>query len=83
MNSSTMNDSTHRIDAKASVLSPPAMGCHALVIGGGMAGLLAARVLAEYFEQVTIVERDHFPHKPTFRAGVPQSRHLHVLLRRG
>ncbi len=83
MNRSTMNGSTRRIDAKASVLSPPAKGSHALVIGSGMAGLLAARILAEHFEQVTIVERDHFPQEPTFRAGVPQSRHLHVLLRRG
>jgi phytoene dehydrogenase-like protein len=37
------------------------MGRHAIVIGGSMAGLLAARVLADYFEQVTILERDRFP----------------------
>src|SRR5262249_24814846 len=53
------------------------------VIGGGMAGLLAGRVLADHFEQVTIIERDRFPLEPTFRKGVPQSRHLHLLLRRG
>src|SRR5262245_26030306 len=61
----------------------PLVGRHALVIGGGMAGLLAGRVLADHFEQVTIIERDRFPQEPTFRKGVPQSRHLHVLLRRG
>lgn len=71
------------MNAKVPILSPPIPGSHALVIGGGVAGLLAARVLVEHFEQVTIVERDHFPHEPMFRAGVPQSRHLHVLLRRG
>ena len=61
----------------------PIVGRHALVIGGGMAGLLTGRVLADHFEQVTIIERDRFPQEPTFRKGVPQSRHLHVLLRRG
>lgn len=56
---------------------------HAVVIGASMAGLLAARVLADHFERVTIVERDQLPDAPGFRAGVPQSRHLHVLLGRG
>jgi 2-polyprenyl-6-methoxyphenol hydroxylase-like FAD-dependent oxidoreductase len=55
----------------------------AIVIGGSMAGLLAARVLADHFDTVTIVERDRFPTEPEFRAGVPQSRHAHVLLERG
>src|SRR5918999_2671204 len=56
---------------------------HALVIGGSMAGLLAARVLSERFGRVTIVERDRFPDGPQFRKGVPQSRHLHALMIRG
>jgi 2-polyprenyl-6-methoxyphenol hydroxylase-like FAD-dependent oxidoreductase len=56
---------------------------HAVVLGAGMAGLLAARVLAGHFEQVTVVDRDRFPDRPAFRRGVPQSRHLHVLLGRG
>jgi hypothetical protein len=64
-------------------LPSPIAGRHALVIGGGMAGLLAGRVLANHFDQVTIIERDCFPREPTFRKGVPQARHLHVLLRRG
>jgi 2-polyprenyl-6-methoxyphenol hydroxylase-like FAD-dependent oxidoreductase len=58
-------------------------GGRALVIGGSMAGLLAARVLSERFERVTIVERDRFPERPGFRKGVPQSRHLHVFMMRG
>ena len=62
--------------------NPPSDG-HALVIGGSMAGLLAARVLSERFEQVTIVERDHFPEGPGFRRGIPQSRHLHAFMIRG
>lgn len=56
---------------------------HALVIGGSMAGLLAARVLADYFDVVTIVERDRFPEKPGPRRGVPQSYQVHVLLVQG
>jgi len=58
-------------------------GGHALVVGGSMAGLLAARVLADHFERVTVVDRDRYPKGPEFRAGVPQSRHLHALLGRG
>ncbi|MDN3296098.1 FAD-dependent monooxygenase [Streptomyces ficellus] len=56
---------------------------HAVVIGGSIAGLLAARVLAEHAERVTIVERDRFPGGPEPRAGVPQGRHLHVLIAGG
>jgi 2-polyprenyl-6-methoxyphenol hydroxylase-like FAD-dependent oxidoreductase len=55
----------------------------ALVLGGGIAGLLAARVLADHFERVTIVERDLLPDDATHRSGVPQARHAHGLLMRG
>lgn len=55
----------------------------ALVIGGGIAGLLAARVLSDYYDHILIVERDVFPAKPEPRAGTPQSYHLHRLLPRG
>lgn len=48
-----------------------------------MGGLLAARVLADYFERVTIVDRDHFPAVGEHRRGVPQSRHTHGLLASG
>jgi pimeloyl-ACP methyl ester carboxylesterase/2-polyprenyl-6-methoxyphenol hydroxylase-like FAD-dependent oxidoreductase len=55
----------------------------AIVIGGSMAGLVAASVLADRFAEVVIVDRDTFPDDAAFRKGVPQSRHLHVLLARG
>jgi 2-polyprenyl-6-methoxyphenol hydroxylase-like FAD-dependent oxidoreductase len=55
-------------------------GRHALVIGGSLAGLFAARVLADYFDVVTIVDRDVFPVTPDHRKGVPQSYHAHGLL---
>ena len=57
--------------------------CHALVAGGSMAGLLAARVLADHFQQVTLIERDVLPRSPEARKGVPQGQHVHVLLLRG
>src|SRR4029453_3129829 len=65
---------------RASAIAAPD---RAIVIGGSMAGLLAASVLADRFAQVVIVDRDTFPREAAFRKGVPQSRHLHVLLARG
>lgn len=56
---------------------------HAIVIGGSVAGMLAARVLSDFFARVTVVERDQFPDQATFRKGVPQGRHAHGLLVRG
>ncbi|HZU34928.1 MAG TPA: FAD-dependent monooxygenase [Gemmataceae bacterium] len=56
---------------------------HAVVIGGSMAGVLAARILADHFERVTVVERDRYPQGPAARKGAPQARHVHVLLTRG
>ncbi|WP_293248703.1 MULTISPECIES: hypothetical protein [unclassified Microcoleus] len=56
---------------------------HAIIMGGSLAGMLAARVLAKHFDRVSIVERDFFPEKPAPRPGIPQSRHLHILLTRG
>ncbi|HEV2583145.1 MAG TPA: FAD-dependent monooxygenase [Ktedonobacteraceae bacterium] len=56
---------------------------HAIVIGGSMAGLLAARVLSDHFEQVTIIERDQLIEEAQPRKGVPQGRHVHALLAGG
>ena len=44
---------------------------HAIVIGASMGGLLATRVLADHFGQVTLVERDAFPPEGEHRRGVP------------
>lgn len=57
-------------------------GSHAVVLGAGIAGLLAARVLSDHFAQVTIFERDNLEGADG-RRGVPQGRHLHGLLDRG
>lgn len=56
---------------------------HAIVIGGSMAGMLAARVLHEHFGRVTIIDRDRYGEDGEYRSGVPQSRHLHICLERG
>ncbi|MCM8750595.1 hypothetical protein NET02_15725 [Thermomicrobiaceae bacterium CFH 74404] len=56
---------------------------HAIVIGASMGGLLAARALADFFEQVTLIERDTFPAIGQHRKGVPQGRHAHALHLRG
>ncbi len=58
-------------------------GQYAIVIGGSLAGLLAARTLADYYARVTILERDTLPTSAESRKGVPQGRHAHALLPRG
>lgn len=55
----------------------------AVVLGASMAGLLAARVLAERFEQVVVIERDVLPPAGEHRRGVPHGRHVHGLHPRG
>src|SRR3954454_2716169 len=59
------------------------LGEHAVVLGASMAGLMAARVLADCYERVTVVERDHLPPMGETRQGVPQARHAHLLLPSG
>jgi 2-polyprenyl-6-methoxyphenol hydroxylase-like FAD-dependent oxidoreductase len=55
---------------------------HAVVLGASMAGLLAARSLVDFFDTVTVVERDPLSDTGA-RHGVPQGRHLHAMLARG
>ena len=62
-------------------MTPPG-GSHAVVVGASLAGLLAGRALARHFEKVTILERDDLASDGP-RRGVPQARHVHVLLRGG
>ncbi|SEF33275.1 Dehydrogenase (flavoprotein) [Amycolatopsis pretoriensis] len=61
----------------------PNLGDRAVVLGGSMAGLLAARVLSEAYAEVVIVDRDTLTGVDTARRGVPQGRHVHGLLARG
>lgn len=55
----------------------------AVVIGASMAGLLAARVLADSYAEVMVIDRDPLPLCPEHRRGVPQAHHAHALLARG
>ena len=59
------------------------IGQHAVVIGASMGGLLAARALADFYAEVTVLERDTLPLTDVPRKGVPQGRHAHGLLARG
>ena len=47
------------------------VGGHAVVLGAGIAGLFAARVLSEFYDSVSVVERDRLADYPTDRKGVP------------
>jgi 2-polyprenyl-6-methoxyphenol hydroxylase-like FAD-dependent oxidoreductase len=58
-------------------------GERAVVLGGGMAGLLAARVLAETYAEVVVVDRDELTGTTGPRNGVPHGRHAHCLVARG
>jgi 2-polyprenyl-6-methoxyphenol hydroxylase-like FAD-dependent oxidoreductase len=56
------------------------IGERAVVIGGSMGGLVAARVLSEAYERVTVLDRDALPDGPAARKGVPQGRHAHAVI---
>ncbi|GAA2779325.1 FAD-dependent oxidoreductase [Crossiella cryophila] len=56
---------------------------HALVLGGGFAGTLAAYVLTQVADTVTVVDRDRFTNEPTHRKGTPHARHTHTLVSGG
>jgi 2-polyprenyl-6-methoxyphenol hydroxylase-like FAD-dependent oxidoreductase len=60
-----------------------AAGEQAVVIGASMAGLCAARVLADRFTRVVVLDRDTLDVQPTPRRLVPQGRHPHMLLTAG
>lgn len=69
--------------ATSSAACPTRIADSAVVIGASMAGLCAARVLADRFEHVTVLDRDTLPDRPTWRNQVPQGRHPHLLLAAG
>ena len=60
-----------------------AQGRHAVVLGGSLAGLLAAQVLSDHFDEVTLIERDVYRETAEVRRGIPQANHVHGLLLRG
>ncbi|MGW1200598.1 NAD(P)/FAD-dependent oxidoreductase [Streptomyces sp. NPDC002536] len=60
-----------------------ANGRRSVVLGGGMAGMLAAAVLADHGHDVVVVERDRLPDTARARKGVPQARHAHLMMSGG
>src|SRR3989442_8068114 len=69
---------------------PAASPLPAVVLGGGLAGLAAARLLRRHFPRVVVLERDRRPETASpedafaswERRGVPQFRHPHAFLAR-
>jgi 2-polyprenyl-6-methoxyphenol hydroxylase-like FAD-dependent oxidoreductase len=59
------------------------LGTHAIVIGGSITGMMTARVLSDYFDQVSVYERDTIAEGPVLHKSVPQGDHLHALLQGG
>lgn len=51
----------------------------AVILGGGLAGTLAAAALTDHVDHIVIIERDTLPEAPTPRRGLPQARHGHML----
>lgn len=61
-------------------MAAPRLGEHAIVIGASIAGLLAARVLSDSYDRVTVLDRDTLPEGVgEGRRAVPQGRHIHGL----
>jgi len=60
-----------------------ALGQRAVIAGGSLGGMLAARAVASHFDTVTVLERDVFGASPAPRRTTPQSHHVHVLLKGG
>ncbi|GAA2709885.1 MULTISPECIES: FAD-dependent monooxygenase [Streptomyces] len=55
----------------------------AVVLGGSLAGMLAAAALAGHAGEVVVVERDALPEEVRPRKGLPQARHAHLLMSGG
>lgn len=55
----------------------------AVILGASIAGILSAKVLSPYFDEIILLERDRLPPQPTHRSGTAQAQHAHILLRRG
>lgn len=59
------------------------MSTRAVVVGGSLAGMLAAAAVRDHVDSVEIIEAHDLPEGPEARPGVPQAAHFHVLLSGG
>ena len=55
----------------------------AVVIGGGYAGLVTARVLTDSFREVVVLERDPVDADTGVHPHAPQAYHAHAMLAKG
>lgn len=55
----------------------------ALIVGGGIAGLMTARGLSAHYQRVVVLDADQYPTGGVDRKGVPQGPHQHVLVAQG
>jgi 2-polyprenyl-6-methoxyphenol hydroxylase-like FAD-dependent oxidoreductase len=69
-------------NAKESSAVGPGDGV-AIVVGASMAGMVTARVLAEHFSRVVLIERDALEQGAAVRKGLPAAKHVHALLPSG
>ena len=67
----------------AAHLKRPGAGSTAVVVGASLAGLLAARVLADRFDNVVLLDRGDLPDGDANRKATPHTLHAHGLLARG
>ncbi len=61
----------------------PAQARRAVVLGASLAGLLAARIASEHYDEVVLLERDELPEGAAPRKGTPHAVQPHGLLARG
>ncbi|MEU1848657.1 FAD-dependent monooxygenase [Streptomyces sp. NPDC019990] len=59
------------------------MSRRAVVIGAGLAGMLAAAALSAVADEVVVLDHDDLPDGPEHRRGLPQGRHAHLLMAGG
>lgn len=59
------------------------IGERAVVVGCGVGGIFAAGALHRHFREVVVVDKDDLSSGPSFRKGVPQGPHGHIVLKRG
>lgn len=57
------------------------LGERLVILGAGIGGCYTAIMCAPYFDETVIIDRDAIPDTPKERPGVPQSTHIHALLR--
>ncbi|WP_327357826.1 NAD(P)/FAD-dependent oxidoreductase [Streptomyces sp. NBC_01304] len=63
--------------------STPLGHTRAVVLGGGLAGMLAAAALRHAVDQIDIIEPHALPDQVAPRTGLPQARHAHSLMEGG